>query len=140
MNMSAAKDKVLQMFKDHKIGTLATIRQNKPFSRFMLFFHEELFLYTATNKDTHKAEDIEGNPNVHVLLGFEGDGWKEDYAEIEGTASVENSAERKEKFWNQELQEWIAGPDDPNYLLLKITPKSIRYYKKPGSEPEVIEL
>ncbi|TDL77806.1 general stress protein [Peribacillus frigoritolerans] len=140
MDMSEAKEKVLQMFKEHKIGTLATIRQNKPFSRFMLFFHDELTLYTATNKDTHKAEDIESNPNVHVLLGFEGDGWKNDYAEIEGNASVEESAELKEKFWNKELKEWISGPDDPNYLLLKISPQSIRYYQKAGSKPEIIEL
>ena len=138
--MSDTKQRVQQMLKDHKIGTLATIRENKPFSRFMLFFHEDLTLYTATNKETHKADDIESNPNVHVLLGLEGSGWNNEYAEVEGTASFEESAELKKKFWQEDLKEWISGPDDPNYVLLKIQPSSIRYYQKAGSEPEVIKM
>lgn len=134
------KNKLLEVVQNHKVGTLATIRQDKPFSRFMLFFNEDLELYTATNKETHKVEDIKANPNVHVLLGNECKGWDDPYVEVEGTVSMEESSELKEKFWNQHLKSWIPSADDPNYLLLKITPISYRYFEKSSSEPEILEL
>ncbi|WP_110113535.1 pyridoxamine 5'-phosphate oxidase family protein [Bacillus sp. CGMCC 1.16541] len=132
------KEKVLKLFQDHKIGTLATIRDGKPYSRFMMFFNEDLVLYTATNKNTHKVEDIEENPYVHVLLGYEGQGWNDAYVEIEAKANVEERSELKEKFWNDHLREWISGPDDPNYVLLQLTPECILYFDKAGSEAEEI--
>ncbi|MBM7704325.1 pyridoxamine 5'-phosphate oxidase family protein [Metabacillus iocasae] len=130
------KEKVLTILKDHKIGTLATIRGGKPYSRFMMFFNEDLVLYTATNKHTHKVEDIEENPYVHILLGYEGQGWNDSYVEIQAKANVEDRQELKEKFWNEHLREWISGPDDPNYVLLQLTPEHILYFEKAGSEPE----
>ncbi|WP_226669972.1 pyridoxamine 5'-phosphate oxidase family protein [Metabacillus litoralis] len=133
------KEKLLEVIKNHKVGTLSTIRQNKPFSRFMMFFHEdgELVLYTATNKETHKVEDIKANPNVHALLGNDCKGWDDPYVEVEGTVSVEESKELKEKFWNDHLKSWIPTADDPNYLLLKITPSSYRYFDQSSSKAEV---
>ncbi|PGT79085.1 pyridoxamine 5'-phosphate oxidase family protein [Bacillus sp. AFS040349] len=134
------KKKLLEVVQNHKVGTLATIRQNKPFSRFMLFFNEDLVLYTATNKDTHKVEDINANPNVHILLGNDCKGWDDPYVEIEGTVMVEESKELKEKFWNDHLKNWIPSADDPDYMLLKISPSSYRYFEKSSSEPETLSL
>jgi general stress protein 26 len=134
------KDKVTELFSHHKIGTLATIRDNKPFSRFMIFNHDGLTLYTATNEHAHKAEDIAQNPNVHILLGYDRDSDHEHYVEIEAEASVEESAELKKKFWSEELRHWIASPDDPEYLLLKLKPVTILYYEKPGKEPQELSL
>ncbi|MFD2216623.1 MULTISPECIES: pyridoxamine 5'-phosphate oxidase family protein [Metabacillus] len=134
------KNKLLEVVQNHKVGTLATISQNKPFSRFMLFFNEDLVLYTATNKDTHKVEDINANPNVHILLGNDCKGWDDPYVEVEGTVMVEESKELKEKFWNEHLKSWIPSADDPNYMLLKISPSSYRYFEKSSSEPETLSL
>ncbi|MCM3165050.1 pyridoxamine 5'-phosphate oxidase family protein [Metabacillus litoralis] len=134
------KNKLLEVVQNHKVGTLATISQNKPFSRFMLFFNEDLVLYTATNKDTHKVEDINTNPNVHILLGNDCNGWDDPYVEVEGTVMVEESKELKEKFWNEHLKNWIPSADDPNYMLLKISPSSYRYFEKSSSEPEILSL
>ncbi|MCM3412230.1 pyridoxamine 5'-phosphate oxidase family protein [Metabacillus sp. YM-086] len=134
------KNKLLEVVQNHKVGTLATISQNKPFSRFMLFFNEDLVLYTATNKDTHKVEDINTNPNVHILLGNDCNGWDDPYVEVEGTVMVEESKELKERFWNEHLKNWIPSADDPNYMLLKISPSSYRYFEKSSSEPEILSL
>jgi general stress protein 26 len=134
------KNKLLEVVQNHKVGTLATISQNKPFSRFMLFFNQDLVLYTATNKDTHKVEDINANPNVHILLGNDCKGWDDPYVEVEGTVMVEESKELKEKFWNEHLKNWIPSADDPDYMLLKISPSSYRYFEKSSSEPETLSL
>jgi general stress protein 26 len=136
----AVKNKVLHMFEQHKIGTLATIRNNKPYSRFMLFFHKDLVLYTATHKDTHKVDDIKYNPHVHILLGDEGKGWNDSYVEIEAEATIVTSEDLKSEFWTDELNEWMSGPDDPNYMLLQFMPTSIRYFEKAGSEPQELGL
>lgn len=133
----ALKNKIQSMFDHHKIGTLATIRNNRPYSRFMIFFNEGLTLYTATNQHTHKMEDIHANPYVHILLGMENTSWNEPYVEVEAEVSIEESTELKNKLWDDKLAEWIKSPDAPEYLLLKLTPTAIRYYKKAGSEAEI---
>ncbi|TMU85022.1 general stress protein [Bacillus sp. BHET2] len=130
------KEKIVELFSHHKIGTLATIRDNKPYSRFMMFDHDDLILYTATNEHAHKAENISQNPHVHILLGYDRDSDHEHYVEIEAEASIEQSKELKEKFWNEKLKHWITSSDDPEYMLLKLTPKTILYYEKPGAEPQ----
>ncbi|AZB41676.1 general stress protein [Bacillus sp. FJAT-42376] len=132
--------KIIKLLDNHQIGSMATVRNSKPYSRFMLFFHEGLTLYTATSKKTHKAEDINENPSVHLLLGYEGKGFQDEYAEVEAKASVEESASLKEKFWNEKLKDWIKGPDDPDFMLLKLEPEKFCYYAKAGDDPETLEM
>jgi general stress protein 26 len=135
------REKVLNIIKNQPTGVLATIRDNKPHSCFMMFFHEDLTLYVATDRQTKKMDDIQQNPNVHVLFGREGKSWEEEFIEIEGTASVEEDTGLKSKFWNTSLQRWLNGPDDPNYVLLKVTPSHIYYVGKAGTiKPEVLIL
>lgn len=132
----ATKIKILDLYKNHQIGTLATIQNQKPYSRFMLFFHENLTLYTATHKETHKVDELNKNPQVHILLGIQDAGFSGAYGEIEATASIEESNEKKEKFWNEKLSKWISSPEDPNYILLKLSPVNIRYFANSGSKAE----
>ncbi|MBT2688480.1 pyridoxamine 5'-phosphate oxidase family protein [Bacillus sp. ISL-47] len=134
------KRKMIDMLDESGVGTLATIRSNKPFSRFMLFFHENLTIYTATNKNTHKVEDIEANPNVHILLGLDVKNVNGEYLEIEAKASIDSSPEIRRKFWDEKLKDWLSGPDDPNYILLKLEPEHIRYFSSAGEGPEELTL
>lgn len=92
------KNQILSVLDDYTIGTLATIQDGKPYSRFMMFFHEDLVLYTATNKDTHKVEELEKNPYVHILLGYDGQGWSDPYVEVEAKVNVETNEELKRNF------------------------------------------
>lgn len=59
MSQEELKQKVLNLLDEQKVGTLATVEQDKPHTRYMTFFHEGLTLYTPTSKETHKAEEIE---------------------------------------------------------------------------------
>ncbi|MCD5322376.1 MULTISPECIES: pyridoxamine 5'-phosphate oxidase family protein [Pontibacillus] len=140
MNDQQAKDKILEVLDHHKIGTLATVQQNKPHSRYMTFHNEELHLYTATDKDTHKAEEIENNPYVHILLGYDGDGFKDPYIEVEGKAVINDSKELKEKLWNDYMKHWFKGPEDPDYIVLDIQPTQIRLMNVEGEDPKTIQL
>ncbi|MCT2536179.1 pyridoxamine 5'-phosphate oxidase family protein [Aquibacillus koreensis] len=137
---SANKSEVEKILNDHQLGTLATVKDGKPFSRYMTFFNDDLTLYTATDNHTHKVDDIKNNPNVHILIGYTYDGLNDKYLEIEGQADVENTEGIKSKLWNEKLEPWFDGPEDPNYSVLKITPTEIRLMNTEDHEPRILEL
>jgi len=134
------KEKVIHLFNNHKIGSLATIKDSKPYSRFMLFFAKDLTLYSATNKKTHKVDTMEENPQVHILLGLENGGYTGAYCEVEANVEIDETPEKKRAFWSEQLSNWLTGPDDPNYVLLKFKPNKIRYFANTGADAEEISF
>ncbi|KIL78845.1 General stress protein 26 [Bacillus badius] len=139
-NMEKLKTDILHILKEHKVGTLATVKNNKPHTRYMTFFNDDLTLYTPTGKDTYKVEEIEKNSNVHMLIGYSGEGRGDSFLEIEGTAQIDDSRETKERLWNEEIAKWFNGPEDPEYIVLQITPSTIRYMNDGEKTPQVLEL
>ena len=85
MSQQDLKDQVVKIISDHKIGVLSSVENNKPHSRYMTFYHEDLTLFTPTQKDTEKIDEIEKNSSVSVLLGYEEKGQSDTYVEISGT-------------------------------------------------------
>ncbi|OIU70273.1 pyridoxamine 5'-phosphate oxidase family protein [Rossellomorea aquimaris] len=140
MNQTELKQQIMKVLEDSKVGTLATVKGSKPHSRYMTFFNDDLTLYTPTSKETHKTEEIEENPNVHILLGYEGEGYGDIFVEIQGKASIEESQDYKDKLWNSHMEKWFDGKDDPNYIVLKITPDAIRLMNDDEGSPHTLEL
>ncbi|OIJ13570.1 hypothetical protein BKP37_09795 [Anaerobacillus alkalilacustris] len=123
MNQNTLTQEVTNIIDQNHVGVLSTMQANKPYARYMMFFHDQQQLYSVTNKETHKVEEIEKNPNVNVLLGF--DEKNTQYIELQGKASIIEDKEIKKKCWDEQLTPWLEGPDDPEYCLLKITPEHI---------------
>ncbi|WP_144491734.1 pyridoxamine 5'-phosphate oxidase family protein [Bacillus sp. WP8] len=140
MSQEELKQKVLNLLDEQKVGTLATVEQDKPHTRYMTFFHEDLTLYTPTSKETHKADEIEKNPNVHILIGYSGEGFGDTYAEIAGTATLTDDPELINRLWSDEMEKWFKGKDDPNLVILKIDPTSIRYMNEGSRTPAELSL
>ncbi|EWH22093.1 pyridoxamine 5'-phosphate oxidase family protein [Bacillus haynesii] len=140
MDQQQLKNKVLDILDHHKIGSLATVESGKPHSRYMTFFHDGLTLYTPTSDETHKAEEIDNNPNVHVLLGYNGEGLGDAYLEITGTAKLNHSKDLKDKIWDERLERWFDGKDDPNLTVLEIEPSEIRLMNEGESTPVTLDL
>ncbi len=134
------KSTVEKIFKESPVGTMATVKGNKPHSRYMLFFHRGLKLYTATNKDTDKTEEIEENPYTHILIGYEGEGFGDEYVEYQGKVSFNHSEELKKEFWNDDMKLYFDGPDDPEYLILEIEPLQVRLMNKKGEPPQELDM
>ncbi|MFC4559775.1 pyridoxamine 5'-phosphate oxidase family protein [Virgibacillus kekensis] len=134
------KAKIEKILNEHNVGPMATVQQNKPHSRYMTFFAEELKLYTATSKETHKTEELDANPYTHILLGYEGQGIGDEYVEYEGKVAISSSDEIKKKLWNDHMKPWFEGPEDPSYIVLEIQPIQIRLMNKKGQPPKVLEL
>lgn len=140
MSQEELKQKVLNLLDEQKVGTLATVEQDKPHTRYMTFFHEGLTLYTPTSKETHKVDEIEKNPNVHILIGYSGEGFGDTYAEIAGTATLTDDPELIDRLWSEEMEKWFKGKDDPNLVILKIDPTSIRYMNEGNRTPAELSL
>lgn len=135
-----AKEIAQKILQNSLIGTMATIEQNKPHSRYMTFFNDDFILYTATSKKTHKVEELQKNPNTHILLGYEGKGLGDAFLEIEGTVEEHDDESMKKKVWNNALKGWFEGPEDPDLIILKITPNQIRVMNTKGEEPQIVEI
>ncbi|MGG0844426.1 pyridoxamine 5'-phosphate oxidase family protein [Peribacillus simplex] len=140
MSQNQLKEKVLNIIRDHKIGVLSSVENNKPHSRYMTFFNEELTLFTPTSANTEKIDEIEKNPNVHILIGYENEGLGDSYLEISGTSKINDSQELKDKLWNESFKDWFDGPKDPNYLILQINPESIRLMNNNGEPSQELSL
>ncbi|RDW15991.1 pyridoxamine 5'-phosphate oxidase family protein [Oceanobacillus chungangensis] len=140
MSQQEVKATIENILDNSSVGTMATVQHNKPHSRYMTFIRNGLNLYTATNKETHKIEEIEGNPFTHILLGYEGEGFGDEYVEYEGKVKITDSKELKKELWNPYLENWFDGPNDPNYVILEITPIQISLMNKNGVEPKILEL
>jgi general stress protein 26 len=118
---------IVKALDENKFGSFGTIEEgNKPKIRYMAVFHEGLKIYLATNRKTHKVEELSDNSNAFLLLGYESGGSK-DVLEIEATADVSKDEGLRTKVWNKELEPWFTGPDDPNFVILELTPTRIEY-------------
>lgn len=130
----------LKVLQDNMVGTMATIQGNKPHSRYMTFFNEEFILYTVTSKDTHKVEELKENPYTHILIGYDGKGFGDEFLEIEGTVEETQDASLRVKVWNKMLKSWFEGPDDPKMIILKVMPTQIRLMNSKGLEPKIVNF
>jgi general stress protein 26 len=140
MSQQDLKSQVMKMISDHKIGVLSTVENNKPHSRYMTFYHEDLTLFTPTQMDTEKTEEIKKNPYVSVLLGYEEKGQSDAYVEVLGSSSINDSPDLKKKYWDEAFNQWFQGPEDPNYVFLQIQPETVRLLNLHGEKPQELNL
>ncbi|WP_066372007.1 pyridoxamine 5'-phosphate oxidase family protein [Neobacillus fumarioli] len=140
MSNQDLKQKVVNIISNHRTGTLASVENNKPHSRYMTFYNEDLTLYTPTKKDTEKIDEIKNNPYVSVLLGYEEKGQSDAFVEILGTSSINDTQSLKDQFWEESFNKWFDGPNDPNYVFLEIHPETVRILNLNGEPPQEFSL
>lgn len=138
--MMEAKHTALRILEESRLGTMATVSEGKPHSRYMTFYNEEFTLYTPTSKGSEKVDELESNPYTHILIGYDGEGFGDAYLEILGRVSISEDDSLKEKVWNDGMKAWFDGPNDPNLVILKVTPESARLMNKKGEKPQDLSL
>ncbi|MGX9136205.1 pyridoxamine 5'-phosphate oxidase family protein [Rummeliibacillus sp. JY-2-4R] len=139
-NQNKLKEKVVKIISEHKKGVLASVENNKPHARYMTFFSEDLTLFSPTKLDTEKIDEIEKNPSVSVLLGYEDKGQSDAYVAISGTATINKSKDLKEKYWEESFKQWFESPEDSNYVFLQIQPEIVRILNINGEPAEELTL
>ncbi|OBZ10585.1 general stress protein [Bacillus sp. FJAT-27264] len=130
MNSKDLEQNIIKALDDNKFGSFGTVEAgNKPKVRYMAVFHDGLKIYLATDRKTHKVEELKENRNAFLLLGYEAGGGK-DILEIEATVDITKDETLRAKVWNKDLEPWFKGPEDPDYVILELTPSRIEYISK----------
>ncbi len=138
--MADVRDKALKVIEKDEVGVLATISGDKPVARYMTFYNEGFILYTLTDKRTDKVEDIEANPHVFILLGYEEGLLNKNFVEIEAKASVTDNQDLIEHLWSAPMNAIFDGKDDPNILVVKLEPEKVSLRGTKNAEVESIDL
>lgn len=136
--MTSVREDILEILNREKIGTMATVRNGKPYSRYMTFQHEDFVLYTVTSKHSEKVEELQQNPYTHILYGYENEGFGDAYVEIEGKVTAFEDEGIKNKL--AELFSGIFIGTRDEMLTLKIEPIRMRLMNKKGEPPKEIEF
>lgn len=133
VNKSQLEQKIISALDQHKIASLATVEEGRPKQRYMAIQHDGLDIYLATDKRSAKVDELHDNPNVSLLLGAE-QGTANEIVEIEGKCTVTSNAQLRHTMWKDEYKKWFNGPEDPNYVVLDVTPNTIIYYDQSAEE------
>ncbi|RLE35257.1 hypothetical protein DRJ58_00330 [Candidatus Acetothermia bacterium] len=82
-------------------------------------------LWFATSRISRKVSHIQRNPKVTAFfLAFERDA----YAAFFGEAELLDDPKLKREFWEDDWAEHWDGPEDPDYVLLRIRSKKAQFY------------
>ncbi|WP_350494520.1 pyridoxamine 5'-phosphate oxidase family protein [Cytobacillus solani] len=52
------KEQIVKIISNHRTGVLSSVENNKPHSRYMTFYNDDLTLFTPTKKGTEKIEEM----------------------------------------------------------------------------------
>lgn len=136
--METVKKEILEVLNNSHIGTMATVHNGKPFSRYMTFTNKDFTLYTVTDKHSDKVEELLENPYTHILLGYENGGKGDAFVEIEGKVTDFDDEALKLKFI--EFFKGLLFKNQDEMVILKIEPIRMRLMNKKGQPPKELEF
>lgn len=133
MDKEKVKDIIKEIIKGNHIASLATIKEGKPWVRYVMTINPEdtLNLFIATSITSRKIAQIKEDPNVHICLG-----WDEKkpgpYVQYVAKAKVHTDSEIKKKYWQPVFEMHFKNPDDPNYCIIELVPEYIEVFGYEG--------
>ncbi len=124
MNNKELKEKILKVVSGIKLAGFATIKDGKPWVRYVMVISKDLDFYITCSLKSRKIDQIKKNNSVHITLGFDlaNPG---PYVQIPGKAEILTDKETKKSFWNDMLKTYFSGPEDPDYCVIKVKPEFI---------------
>ena len=106
----------------------------------MVFYHDEAVLYTKTDEDSPKVEEVESNPQAHILLGYE-ETKNKSFLEIKAKVEVINDQETIDWLWETQDKVYFDSKNDPDLTVLKLIPEQIKIMNSDNFDtPEVINM
>ena len=140
MSNSQAIQVIVGVLETSKVGVLSTAYNNKPNSRYMVFYNDDLNLYTKTNINSLKVEEIENNPDAHILLGYN-ETTNNSFVEIDATIEVVKNQKVIDWLWETQDKTFFNSKEDPELCVLKVIPHSIKLMNDDELDtPATIEL
>jgi general stress protein 26 len=137
--MSDLKEKIFEKMKEHTLASFATITEDgKPWTRYVVVrADDQLNIWFATFLNSRKTLQIVKNPEVHLTLGVTDPQKAVSWLQVQGRAEILGDAATKNAQWYDLLRSIFSGPDDPNYVVCRISPYRIEYYMMNMPKPEI---
>ena len=85
----------------------------------------EFFLYTKTNINSVKVDEIENNHSAYILLGYN-ETTNNSFVEIDATIDVVKDQKVIDWLWGTQDKTFFDSKNDPELCVLKVVPKSIK--------------
>lgn len=140
LNKQQVTKAIEKVLNSSKIGVLSTAHHNKPNSRYMVFYNDDLNLYTKTNINSLKVKEIENNPDAHILLGYN-ETTNNSFVEIDATIEVVKNQKVIDWLWETQDKTFFNSKEDPELCVLKVIPRSIKLMNDDELDtPATIEL
>ncbi|CEI80478.1 General stress protein 26 [Oceanobacillus oncorhynchi] len=140
MNKAKVIKEIQKILDISKVGVLSTSHNNVPNSRYMVFYHDEAVLYTKTDEDSPKVEEVESNPQAHILLGYE-ETKNKSFLEIRAKVEVINDQETIDWLWETQDKTYFDSKNDPDLTVLKLIPEQIKIMNSDNFDtPEIINM
>ncbi len=137
----ALKRKIIAKLVAPTLCVLATVTEDgKPWARYVTpFADDNLTIWMATSANSRKISHIRRNSEVHLTTGVTDPRIAMPYLQIQGKAEILTDEETKRALWSKFLTGIFSGPDDPNYVVCRITPYRIEWQDSGANPPEVWE-
>lgn len=139
MNNEDVLERVTEILNQSRVGVMSTVNDNKPNARYMIFYNDGLTLYTKTSDNTQKFDEIESNPNTHIMIGFN-EGKHQAYLEISGTVETVTDQKTIDWLWSSQDKTYFDDKDDPDLVVLKVIPENIRMMNDDDIDVTEIEV
>ena len=82
-------------------------------------------IWFATQKSSGKAFELKDD--AHIFLGY-GNASGSDYVTVTGTGRIVNDRAKIKELWSPFWKAWFDGPEDPNLVLIAVTPSEAEYW------------
>jgi len=122
------------------LASFATVTADgHPWTRYVVVIADDnLVIWFATFKGSRKVEQIARNAHVHLTLGVTDMESAESYLQIAGRAEIIEEPAVKKAIWYDHLANIFSGPEDPSYVVCKVTPERIEFNTmNPQDGPEI---
>lgn len=137
--MNELEAKIRRILEKPQTAALATIGDHgAPWVRYVTVRAEKDFiLHFCTGRSTRKAGQILANPQVHLTCGNLQPPDDSAYLQIAGRAEIRSDPATRAKYWQDDWSRYFSGPDDPDYVMVFVTPSAIEYNAPRALKPEV---
>lgn len=140
MDNTNLTNKINEILNTSRVGVLSTAYNNVPNSRYMIFYNNGNTLYTKTNVNSIKIDEIESNPRAHILIGYD-DTNNRSFLEIDATLSIAQDQETIDWLWQNQDKSFFDNKTDPELCVVKAQPQSIKIMNdKTLDEPQTINF
>ncbi|MGJ5702670.1 pyridoxamine 5'-phosphate oxidase family protein [Staphylococcus equorum] len=140
MDNTNLTNKINEILNTSRVGVLSTAYNNVPNSRYMIFYNDGNTLYTKTNVNSIKMDEIESNPRAHILIGYD-DTNNRSFLEIDATLSIAQDQETIDWLWQNQDKSFFDNKTDPELCVVKAQPQSIKIMNdKTLDEPQTINF